>query len=96
MASDGPPPPRIWADKNPVAAKRLVAARKGIEALSEETGIPGENLLTPDHLRRVCWEPPATLTEAALAEHLGELGARSWQRTLMVPLLLEAFVSEPQ
>jgi ribonuclease D len=73
-----------------------VAARKGIEALSEETGIPGENLLTPDHLRRVCWEPPATLTEAALAEHLGELGARSWQRTLMVPLLLEAFVSEPQ
>jgi len=96
MASDGPPPPRIWADKNPVAAERLIAARKGIEALSGETGIPGENLLTPDHLRRVCWEPPAPLTEGTLAEHLGELGARSWQRTLMVPLLLEAFVSEPQ
>ena len=96
MPSDGPPPPRIWADKNPLAAKRLAAAREGLQALSEETGIPGENLLTPDHLRRICWDPPAPLNSQALDERLLELGARSWQRAIVAPLLMESFVTEAQ
>jgi len=96
MPSDGPPPPRIWVDKNPLAAKRLAAAREGLQALSEETGIPGENLLTPDHLRRICWDPPAPLNSQALDERLLELGARSWQRAIVAPLLMESFVTEAQ
>jgi ribonuclease D len=96
MPSDGPPPPRIWADKNPLAAKRLAAAREGLQALSEETGIPGENLLTPDHLRRICWDPPAPLNSQALDERLLELGARSWQRAIVAPLLMESFVTQAQ
>jgi ribonuclease D len=96
VVSSGPPPPRIWSDKKPEAADRLSAARGLLETLSEETGIPAENLLTPDHLRRVCWEPPTPLDEGKLDEFLGSLGVRSWQRALMTPLLMKAFVPKDQ
>ena len=56
--SDGPPPPRAWADKDPVAARRLLLAREAITATSEELKVPAENLLTPDFVRRLLWTPP--------------------------------------
>ena len=55
---DGPPPPRAWADRDPVAAARLAQARESLKALSEKHRVPLENLLTPDYVRRVMWEPP--------------------------------------
>ena len=58
----GPPPPRSWADKDPAAAARLSAARAAVTALAEQLQLPQENLITPDTVRRVCWEPPAELT----------------------------------
>ena len=57
---DGPPAPRAWAEKSPVAARRLELARAAVSALAEQHNLPAENLLTPDHLRRVMWEPPST------------------------------------
>ena len=39
--TDGPPTPRAWAERDPVAAERLTLARDGITALSEEHGAPG-------------------------------------------------------
>ncbi len=61
----GPPPPRAWADKDPVAAARLSAARTAVTALAEELNLPQENLITPDTVRRVCWEPPSPRTRTA-------------------------------
>jgi ribonuclease D len=97
---DGPPLPRAWAEKDPVAARRLAIARDAITALSAEHRVPAENLLTPDHLRRLLWTPPATREAAALAEaidrQLAGYGARPWQRELTVPLLVEAVVTADQ
>ena len=58
IRSDGPPAPRVWAERDPVAAARLATARVLITAFAEERQVPVENLLTPDYLRRVLWKPP--------------------------------------
>ncbi|MEB4616184.1 ribonuclease D, partial [Leucobacter sp. M11] len=55
-------------------------------------GMPTENLLTPELLRRVAWEPPADPTPAAIAEALGALGARPWQLDVTAPIISAAFV----
>ncbi|MDQ1007662.1 ribonuclease D [Streptomyces sp. V4I23] len=91
----GPPPPRAWADKDPAAAARLSAARAAVSALAEELNVPQENLITPDTVRRVCWEPPSPVTPDSVAETLGSLGARQWQIELVAPLLSAALVAGP-
>ena len=88
---DGPPPPRAWAEKDPVAAARLTAARAAVTALAEERNLPAENLITPDLVRRVSWEPPAGQDTEAIAAALRGLGARAWQTELVAPLLAGAF-----
>jgi ribonuclease D len=92
--AEGPPPPRAWADKDPVAAKRLQIAREAITALAEQQDVPAENLLTPDFVRRVLWTPPETREEEpltrAMAMALRDLGARAWQVRLVSPLLSDA------
>ena len=94
--SGGLPPPRVWAEKNPEAAARLAAAKAAMDGLSKHTGIPLENLLTPEHLRRVCWEPPRPVTKETLSRDLANRGARAWQQEAVVPLLLDAFVALDQ
>ncbi|RYP85528.1 ribonuclease D [Nocardioides guangzhouensis] len=93
---DGPPTPRAWADRDPAAARRLVITRELMQGLSDETGVPVENLLTPDHLRRVLWQPPATRDPDRLAEQvraaLTSYAARPWQVELVAPLVTEAIV----
>ncbi|MFI6421108.1 ribonuclease D [Streptomyces sp. NPDC050842] len=86
----GPPPPRAWADKDPVAAARLSAARASVSALAEELNLPQENLITPDTVRRVCWEPPTPATPEAVAAALAGYGARQWQVELVTPLLVQS------
>ena len=55
----GPPPPRMWRDRDPAAAERLAAARALVGELATAHHLPPENLLQPDLLRRVCWTPPS-------------------------------------
>ncbi|MGW1275635.1 HRDC domain-containing protein [Streptomyces tsukubensis] len=86
----GPPPPRAWADKDPAAAARLSAARTAVSALAEELNLPQENLISPDTVRRICWEPPADTSPDAVAAALSALGARPWQSTLTSVPLSEA------
>lgn len=86
----GPPPPRSWADKDPQAAARLSAARAAVTALAEELHMPQENLITPDTVRRVCWEPPAELNVESVAAALTAHGARPWQVEQVAPLLTRA------
>ncbi|WP_082813034.1 HRDC domain-containing protein [Cellulomonas timonensis] len=91
--SDGPPPPRAWADRDPVAAARLAVARDVVGALSQEHSLPTENLLQPDLLRRLCWTPPEPLDEQHIAEFLAAGGAREWQVSLVAPPLAAAFAA---
>ncbi|MER0448921.1 ribonuclease D [Streptomyces sp. Edi4] len=91
----GPPPPRAWADKDPAAAARLSAARAAVSALAERLNMPQENLITPDTVRRVCWEPPGDHSEAAVAQALSSYGARPWQVTQVTPLLSAALRDTP-
>ncbi|MEV0380979.1 HRDC domain-containing protein [Nonomuraea sp. NPDC050643] len=79
---DGPPPPNRWADRDPAAAKRLAAARAVVATLADEHHMPTENLLQPDAVRRLTWEPPADLSEESVTARLRELGAREWQLRL--------------
>ncbi|MCF6472960.1 ribonuclease D [Nonomuraea sp. MG754425] len=79
---DGPPPPNRWADRDPAAAKRLAAARAVVSALADEHHMPTENLLQPDAVRRLTWEPPAEITDESVTVRLRGLGAREWQLSL--------------
>ena len=94
---DGPPPPRAWPDRNEPAARRLSRSREALRVIAYEHTLPVENLLTPDTLRRVMWEPPAAtdgFLEEALASRLRELGAREWQIGLTLAPLAEAIEAE--
>jgi ribonuclease D len=95
VPSDTLPPPRAWSDRNPEADARLKAARPVVEATAEELGMPTENLLTPDHLRRVAWDVPGT-TPDAIGEALAELGARPWQIAQTAQKIADAFVEAAQ
>ncbi|MEV7782779.1 ribonuclease D [Kitasatospora sp. NPDC088351] len=88
---DGPPPPRAWAEKDPVAAARLSGARAAVSELAERHNLPAENLITPDLVRRVSWEPPADADAERVAAALRRLGARQWQVELVAPAMAAAF-----
>ncbi|MFD3497355.1 HRDC domain-containing protein [Streptomyces sp. NPDC058676] len=90
QAVTGPPPPRAWADKDPEAAARLSAARAAVSALAEALNMPQENLITPDTVRRVCWEPPAVVSAESVATALTGFGARAWQVEQVTPVLVAA------
>ncbi|MEU2157251.1 ribonuclease D [Streptomyces sp. NPDC019396] len=90
----GPPPPRSWADKDPAAAARLSAARTAVSALAERLNLPQENLITPDTVRRVCWEPPVAAPEE-VSSALRAFGAREWQIEQVTPLLTRALSAAP-
>lgn len=96
LAPSGPPPPRAWADKDPVAAARLTAARAAVTARAEELNLPQENLLAPDTVRRLCWEPPGEVSEPAVADALRAHGAREWQiEQTVAPLTVALSVDSP-
>ena len=79
LPGNGPPPPNRWAEREPAAAGRLVAAREVIAQLVGAHEVPAENLLSPDLLRRLAWDPPKPLTEDSVLERLRAGGARAWQ-----------------
>ena len=89
-AGEGPPPPRVWADRDPAAARRLAAARAVVAELSQQHTVPVENLLQPDLLRRLCWTPPTTVDESSVAAVLSAGSARPWQVELLAGRLAAA------
>ncbi|MCZ4300971.1 MULTISPECIES: ribonuclease D [Microbacterium] len=95
VPSDSLPPPRAWADRNPEADARLKAARPVVEATAEELGMPTENLLTPEYLRRVAWELPGETPEE-IGAALAALGARPWQIAQTAQKIAAAFVEAAQ
>lgn len=83
---------RSWAQRYPDAAARLAAARAGVEAEAERQHMPAENLITPDFVRKLAWNPPEDLSPESIALRLKEVGARDWQAALTAPILAAAFV----
>lgn len=76
---DGPPPAHRWTERDPVAAKRLVALRAAVAALADASKLPTENLLAPDAVRRLAWQPPEPPSQESIAAELRRYGARDWQ-----------------
>ena len=93
LPSDGPPPPRTWPHRDPAAAARLDRARGGLQELAERLDLPVENLLTPDLVRRLMWQPPED--PGAVAGILRDAGAREWQVELTAGLLADALQPAP-
>jgi ribonuclease D len=89
--SEGPPPPRVWQEKNPVAWARLNASKEELTRLSQERSIPSENLLTPDFLRRLCWDAPTDISASGIRQALLDRGARVWQVDIVAQALSDAF-----
>ncbi|MCW2690823.1 MAG: ribonuclease [Mycobacterium sp.] len=88
---NGPPPAARWSRRKPEAAARLEAARTGLTALSQQVSVPTENLITPDVVRRLCWDWQPTDDPAAVIEaFLLDAQVRPWQRHLVVPVLAAA------
>lgn len=90
-ASNGPPPAARWARRKPEAAARLEAARAGLAELSERVSVPPENLITPEVVRRLCWDwQPVSDVASTIEEFLVDNEVRPWQRELTVPVLTAA------
>jgi ribonuclease D len=94
---DGPPHPRMWAERDVAADRRFKAARASMLRLAQDHHLPVENLLTPDFVRRAMWTPPETREPAELADELrGQLlsyGARPWQVALVTGALTGAVLA---
>ena len=95
LRSDAPPPQRVWADRDPVAAARLTQVREDLAAFGEEHHVPVENILTPDYLRRMLWEPSNPLDAQTISRELSELGAREWQVDIVTPMIEKAVAEHP-
>ena len=85
--SDALPPIKIWRERFPEKFIPLSHARFQMSLKAEELELPVENLLTPEHLRQICWLLPEP---AAVAGVLAQMGARPWQVELAAPILIAA------
>jgi ribonuclease D len=82
--------------KFPDANARLIASKAQIGELSEAQKIPPENLLSPDTLRAICFEPPALIGHDEIATSLRAKRAREWQIQLVAPILVTSLLAEPK
>src|SRR5215469_9776092 len=89
---EGPPPAHRWPDRDPVAAQRLTAARAVVAAIADSHHLPAENLLQPDAVRRLSWQPPADLSAESVGADLTSYGARPWQVELTALPLAKAML----
>jgi ribonuclease D len=90
LPPSGPPPARSWSERDPVAFARLEASRSAIGRIAVELGMPVENVLLPDALRRLCWDPPEPADAESVGDFLAGLGARPWQIGLTAAALVES------
>ena len=89
----GIPNHRNWLQKFPDAHARLVAAKEFLTTLSPELEIPQENILSPEALKKICFEPPVPLTIETLQEALRARLVRQWQIDAVTEGLLVALAA---
>jgi ribonuclease D len=95
VETDGPPPAHRWSDRDPVAAGRLERARAAVVALADELRLPAENLISPETVRRLAWQPPDPTEPDSVAAALRGAGAREWQASLTAGPLSAAILAAP-
>ncbi len=86
--SDAMPPIKIWKDKFPERYAPLTHARFNLQERAQELSIPLENLISPELVRKICWEPPKN----SVMESLLARGARKWQSEIAAPILEKALL----
>ena len=91
----GIPNHRSWPARFPEADARLNAAKPIVQKIAEDLGLPIENLLTPDYLRQLCWQPPQPVSPEAIDAFLKNLGARNWQTVAVSAALVPAMLALP-
>jgi ribonuclease D len=89
-ASDALPPVKVWREKYPLRYAALTHARHNLSLRAEELSIPLENMISPEHVRRICWSSPVGNVDQALTE----LGARPWQREIATQILESALLEK--
>jgi ribonuclease D len=90
--SDSLPPLKIWRERFPEKYAPLTHAKVRLGEKAAELEVPLENLITPDYVRRICWNSP----KGAVAQGLASLGARNWQIGIVAPILEAALLeTEP-
>lgn len=74
------PPPKAWPQRNPDAAVRWERVRPATVTVAETLEIQPEVLITPDVIRRLCWEGfTLGMQRDDIAQLLVQQGARQWQ-----------------
>lgn len=90
LAAEGPPPARVWRDRDPVAADRLARARAALADIADAHSMPVENLVPPEAIRRWAWDPPEPIDPDSVGHALTGAGARPWQVQLCARALVDA------
>lgn len=86
--TDALPPIKLWRDRFPERYAPLTHARALLDLKATELNIPLENLISPEAVRRICWNKPLGEVSTALAA----LGVRPWQIEIATPLLEAALL----
>lgn len=86
--TDALPPIKLWRDRFPERYAPLTHARAQLDLRATELNIPLENLISPEAVRRICWNKPLGEVSTALAA----LGVRPWQIEIAAPLLEAALL----
>jgi len=94
VKASGIPNHRNWPLKFPDANSRLIASKAAIALVSESKRIPPENLLSPEILRAICFEPPVPIDTDEISMFLRSKRAREWQIDSVAPLLLSSLQVE--
>jgi ribonuclease D len=89
--SDALPPIKVWRDRFPEKYAPLTHAKAGLTVRASELSIPLENLISPEAMRRICWNMPV----GNVANSLTALGVRQWQIEL-TEAILEAALLETE
>ena len=62
-------------------------------AIAEHSRLPIENLMSPDIVRRLSWDPPQPYDEQTVAQALAAHGARPWQIELTAEPIARALAA---
>ncbi len=89
LNGDGMPPIKQWREKFPERYAPLTHAREAVNQRALELNMPAENLITPEFVRRICWDQTRADLNS-VKEKLAKLGARSWQIEQVAELLTDA------
>lgn len=88
VKGDGLPQIKIWRDRFPEKYIPLSHARARLGEAAMERELPVENLLTPELMRKICWNYGGnSASTAEIASDLASWGARRWQIEITASIL---------